>query len=134
MNDERTLTRYEKAYEEVFGVLPRAARGHRVVHGTVEEWCKEIEDDRDLVERGIVRVCFAYKQPHAASPMFRLHVYATAIVADNLVRLDWYAGELLNTDAPADDPTWVRASETVRKIKVMCDALGFTLRAGSVES
>lgn len=98
----------------------------------LEAFAGELKADRDLVERGIVRVAFRRR------PFFRgvnvpelLSLIAGAIVAGRYVRLELAIGELWGFDT--DQGTRDRAQATETELRAAVEALGLELRDGVIE-
>lgn len=98
----------------------------------LEAFTGELKADRDLVERGLVRVAFRRR------PILRgghgpelLTMVAGAIVAGRYVRLELAIGELWGFDA--DKGVRDQAETAEAELRNHVEALGLELRAGVIE-
>ena len=99
-----------------------------VVFNAREEFLKELETDRDCVERLIVRLT-CLSQQSTMTPVIRpLFVVATYKAAGESVELKQFCGDLCTLE---QDRQTIEHSRTLQQaIEEACKRLGLTVRAG----
>ena len=92
------------------------------------EYLAELERDRALIERGIVRVTKTGR-PDATGALTHVSVEAAAIIDGRLCRLSSYCGALWGI-ANTDEPVQQRASRIVKDLEDKLLEIGLEVRAG----
>jgi dsDNA-specific endonuclease/ATPase MutS2 len=95
----------------------------------IEEFFEELKKDRDLIERGIVRVTSILRPSQSVPSIFHIVVAATARVAGEIVRLDIYCGDVFQ-GFDRDSEVLKAANEKIGMIKERCTSLELDVRAG----
>ena len=99
-----------------------------VVFNAREEFLKELETDRDRVERLIVRLTCLSQQSTMTPVIRHLFVVATYKAAGEIVELKQFCGDLCNLE---QDRKTIEHSRTLQQaIEEACKRLGLTVRAG----
>jgi len=97
-----------------------------------DEFLAELEKDQPLVQRGIVRITHLYRDS-TFSPIIRhLSVVATTRIGDDVVRCEWYCGDLWQME-DNDKKVTAKAAHIRRELEEGCARLGLHVRAGIVE-
>lgn len=105
-----------------------------VVFSSPEEFFEELKQDRDRIDRRIVRITRVY-EPASIGAMQRLTVEAGAVVSERYIyRLKVIAGMIWNVGGKEDEAVEKRAEETIRRIETFCSNQGLTVRNGRIES
>jgi hypothetical protein len=99
-----------------------------VVFHAVEEFLKELETDKDLVERQIVRLTNLYQQSQMTPVIRHLFVAATYKAAGEIVQFKQYIGDLWN--AEQDRKTIEKSIALQKQIEDACRQLSLEVRAG----
>ena len=101
-----------------------------IVFNAVEEFLKELETDKDLIERKIVRLTALYQQSKTV-PLRYLFVVATYKAAGELVEYREHAGDLWGmTNLESDKKAIQKSVELSNRIEEECKRLGLEVRAG----
>jgi len=98
-----------------------------VVFHAVEEFLKELETDKDLVERKIVRLTNLYQHSKMTPVIRHLFVAATYKAAGEVVQFKQYIGDLWN--AEQDKKTIKKSIKLQERIEDACKRLGLEVRA-----
>ncbi len=99
-----------------------------VVFHAVEEFLKELEMDKDFVERKIVRRTNLYQQSQITPVIRHLFVVAAYKVAGEIVEFKQYIGDLWNAD---QDKKVIEKSITLQEqVEEACKQFGLEIRAG----
>jgi len=102
--------------------------GKMVVFHALAEFLQELETDKDLVERKIVRLTNLQQQSTMTPVIRHLFVVATYKAAGEMVQFKQYAGDLWNM---AHDRKTIEKSITLQKqIEDACHRFGLEVRAG----
>jgi hypothetical protein len=96
----------------------------------VHEFLENLDKDRDLVERRIVRVTNLYRQSKLTASIQHLSVLATARISGEIVRLEVYCGDLWNLGS--DQATLEKASGVQRTVTDECARLNLDVRVGLI--
>ncbi len=105
-----------------------------VVFSSPEEFFDELKQDRDRIDRRIVRITRVY-EPASIGAMQRLTVEASAVVSDRYVyRLKVIAGMVWNVGGKEDEAVEKKADETIRRIETFCSNQGLIVRTGHIAS
>jgi len=98
-----------------------------------EEFCEELERDKQDIDRGIVRCTIRY-EPTKISPSIR-HVIAIASypVKGQIVKLERHCGEIWGLRPEEDQKAVDRAREHLKRVEETCRRLNLEVRAGSLE-
>jgi len=99
-----------------------------VIFHAVEEFLKELEKDKDLVERKIVRLTNLYQQSQMTPVIRHLFVAATYKVAGEIVQFKQHVGDLWN--AEQDKKPLEKSIELQKHIEEVCKEYGLEIRAG----
>ena len=100
------------------------------------EFLAELKQDCQQIARGIVRVTSLYRGSTVSPSLHHLSVVATARVGRDLVRLDYYCGDLWqigDQDSPHDQHVMERGQRISRALQDGCSQLGLEVRAGVLE-
>ncbi len=117
-----------------------------VKFNTVEEFLKELEMEKDNVDRKIVRVT-GLTAPSGMGPLYSLTVIATAVIfppggshappGKHLVKLQKGIGQIYYFDGKISDSqseeAWTRGKEVTEELEGKLKAMGFDVRPGVVE-
>ncbi len=103
-----------------------------VKFNSAQEFLKELEKDKDKVERRIVRLVYVWVPSRLSSNIQHLSVVATARVEGLVYRLDRYCGDVWQIDGQ-DEPVKKKAEETSKLLSDGCAALGLEVRNGLFE-
>lgn len=103
----------------------------RVRFNEAPEFVRELEQDRELVERGLVRVTKAYR-PAMGGVLTRVTVLAGAIVDGRPVILERLVGDLWGNPA-ADNLVNADADAYIATLEAEVQRLGLTARGGLLE-
>ena len=95
------------------------------------EFIEELQKDKELVERGIVRLTNLARDTQAL-PIRHLSVVATYKVKGEIVRLEKFCGQLWGHE-PEDSQAYGRAQGAHDTIKSACRAFGLEIRSGVYE-
>lgn len=95
-----------------------------------DEYVEELRRDKELVERGLVRVTESARLD-AAGALTHVAVVFSAIIEGRVVRLRVFCGSLWG--GGADEDVQERASELVRKREPQLIDAGLEIRAGGWE-
>lgn len=96
-----------------------------------QEFLDELKQDRELVEREIVRAS-KIARPDATRILTNVSVQAGAIVAGRPIVLERYVGALWG-ERERDEQVHAAASELITQIKTRVEELGLELRPGLTE-
>lgn len=99
-----------------------------VVFNAVEEFLRELETDKDVIERKIVRLANLYQQSKMTPVIRHLFVVATYKAAGEIVEFKQFCGDLWNMEQ--DKKVIERGIELQQKIEEACKRLGLEVRAG----
>ncbi len=99
-----------------------------VVFNVAEEFLTELEKDKDLVERKIVRLTNLYQQSTMTPVIRHLFVVATYKVSGEIVQCKHFCGDLWNIEQ--DEKTIQRSVAMQEKIEEACKRYGLEVRAG----
>lgn len=99
-----------------------------------KEFIEELERDRGMIERGIVRLTNHY-MPSSLSPnIWHLSVIASCKVGQDLVRFQRYCGDAWGKNSEDQNrPTRDKADEVQKEIEKACQELGLEVRPGIYE-
>ncbi len=103
---------------------------HTVRFSAPEEFVRELTRDQAQVARHLVRVTYL-TTPSKTLPIVYVSLVATAVVAGDLYRLDYYCGELWNLPEP-DAPTRAKAGRIKDQLELDLTAAGFEVRSGEL--
>jgi hypothetical protein len=103
-----------------------------VKFNSAQEFLKELEKDKDKVERRIVRLVYQWTPSKLSPNIQHLSVVATARVEGEVYRLDRYCGDVWQIDGQ-DEPVKKKAEETSKVLGEGCAALGLEVRSGCFE-
>ena len=96
-----------------------------------EDFLEELEQDKERVERKIIRLCFMYA-PSKVSPNIRhLSVVATALGEGQVIRLRYYCGDVWNIESQ-DKAVQDEAEKVKKQIADGCARLGLEVRGGTI--
>ena len=100
------------------------------------EFLTELEKDKPLIERGLVRLTNLFRTHTSVASLQHWSVVATAKIGSDLVRLEYHCGSLWRLGGPAD-PAGQQVRETAARIHTeiaeACQRLGLEVRAGMLE-
>jgi hypothetical protein len=99
-----------------------------IVFSAVEEFLKELETDKDLIERKIVRLTNLYQQSQMTPVIRHLFVAATYKAAGEIVKFTQYIGDLWN--AERDEKVIEQSIALQQQIEEECQQWGLEVRAG----
>jgi hypothetical protein len=99
-----------------------------IVFNAVEEFLKELETDKDLIARKIVRLTNLYHYSPTTPFIRHLSVAATYKAASEIVQFKQYIGDLWN--AERDEKTIERSRLLHQQITDECKQCGLEVRAG----
>jgi hypothetical protein len=99
-----------------------------IVFSAVEEFLKELETDKDLIERKIVRLTNLYQQSPMTPVIRHLFVAATYKAAGEIVQFTQYIGDLWN--AEQDEKPVEKSIALQQQIEEECTQWGLEVRAG----
>ncbi len=102
----------------------------QVTFNHTDEFLEELQKDRAMIDRGIVRVTNQFVHS-ATSPIRFAHAVATYSVDGQVVKLDRYCGELWGIERE-DAKTKAELEATQELVRKACD--GLEVRAGILES
>jgi len=103
-----------------------------VKFNSAPEFLKELEKDKDKVERKIVRLVYVWTPTKFSPNIQHLSVVATARVEGLVYRLDRYCGDVWGIEHQ-DESVQKKAEETSKQIEEGCLALGLEVRGGLFE-
>ena len=96
-----------------------------------EDFLEELEKDKDLVDRRIVRLVYSFTPSKISPNIQHLSVVATALVPDQVYRLEYYCGDLWRIESQ-DQPVHDKGTRVKRLIEERCAHLGLEVRGGAI--
>ena len=96
-----------------------------------EDFLAELEKDKDLVDRGIVRLVYSFTPTKISPNIQHLSVLATALVAGQVYRLESYCGDLWRIEGQ-DQPVYDKGAKIKKEIEDGCAKLGLEVRGGAI--
>lgn len=99
-----------------------------VIFNALEEFLKELETDKDLVERKIVRLTNLYQQSTMTPVIRHLFVVATYKAVREIVEFKQFCGDLWNMEQ--DKKTTEKGIGLQKQVEEVCKRLGLEVRAG----
>ena len=99
-----------------------------VVFHAVEEFLKELEMDKEVVERKIVRLTNLYQQSQMTPVIRHLFVAATYKAAGEIVQCEQYVGDLWNM--ASDKKAIEKGIDLQKQVEEACQRYGLEVRAG----
>jgi hypothetical protein len=99
-----------------------------IVFSAVEEFLKELETDKALIERKIVRLTNLYHYSPMTPFIRYLSVAATYKTTGEIVQFTQYIGDLRNTER--DEKTIAKSLALHQQIEEECSQWGLEVRAG----
>ena len=99
-----------------------------VLFHAVEEFLQELEKDKDLVERKIVRLTNLSQQSTITPVIRHLYVTATYKAAGEIIQFKQYVGDLWN--AEQDKKVIEKSIALQEQIETACKHCGLDIRAG----
>jgi hypothetical protein len=99
-----------------------------VVFNALEEFLRELETDKEIIERQIVRLTNLYQQSTMTPAIRSLFVVASYKVRGEVVQLKYYAGDLWNLDQ--DKKTLEKSNRLQTHIEEACKGYGLEVRGG----
>jgi len=104
-----------------------------VNYNSPEEFCEEMEADKDAIDRRIVRVTFLREASKLSPNIFHISVIASYSVDGQIVKLQRYCGDIWKMNQEQDDKVWGKANEIAKAITDKALALFLEVRPGSLE-
>ena len=96
-----------------------------------EDFLEELQKDREKVDRHIVRLVYQVTPTKISPNIQHLSVLATALVADQVYRLEPYCGDLWRIERQ-DQPVYDKGRQVKEQIVVACAHLGLEVRGGAI--
>lgn len=96
----------------------------------VHEFLNNLDKDRHLIERRIVRITNLFRQSRLTASIQHLSLVATAQVSGEIVRLEVYCGDLWNLGS--DQPVVDKTKEIHQTLTDECARLNLDVRAGLI--
>ena len=99
-----------------------------VIFNALEEFLKELETDKAIVERKIVRLTNLYQQSQMTPVIRHLFVAATYKAAGEIVHFKQYVGDLWNMES--DRKAIEKGIDLQKQVEKACKQYGLAVRAG----
>jgi hypothetical protein len=110
-----------------------ASRMATVRFSIPDEFLAELEKDQPLVHQGIVRITHLYRDSTLSPVICHLSVVATTRIGDDVVRCEYYCGDLWQME-DSDKKVMAKAAHIRRELEEGCARLALHVRAGIVEA
>jgi len=98
-----------------------------------DEFLAELEKYQPLIHRGIVRITHLYRDSKLSPIIRHLSVVATTRIGDDVVRCEWYCGDLWQME-DNDKKVTAKAAQIRQELEDGCTRLALQVRAGIVEA
>lgn len=106
----------------------------RVLFTDIEEYLSEINADKDMIYRGIVRVTktIASTAPKSTG-VYQMRLLSSYAVQDQLIKFEHYYGFFTTVEPGGRDQASSAVDDDIQKIKTLCLDLLLEARAGVLE-
>jgi len=106
----------------------------KVKFNMVKEFCEEILNDKDNIDRKIVRVTKSFTPSRMSPNIHIVSLLAGYSVSNQLVYLNRYCGEIWGINTESDKKIADKAEVGIDEITSVCLEAGLEIRAGLLEN